>query len=76
MKHTIRINGEEVEGTKTIEPYTRGLAIKVMCTECMGYEGSPQKDCTSERCPLYPYRGKTRIARVVACTGTLTDPVK
>jgi len=39
---------------------TRQLAIKLFCTECLGYETHP-KDCTCRFCPLYPYRGKTRL---------------
>jgi hypothetical protein len=55
MEHTvITCSGNE----KTFDKYHRAFAIKVMCTECMGFEGSP-KDCTAVRCPLYPFRGKT-----------------
>ena len=35
-------------------------AIKLHCTQCMGYEGNPI-DCGIETCPLYLYRGKTLI---------------
>ena len=55
MKHTVRsMDG----GTKDFAPYTRGLAIKLHCTECMGYESDP-KDCTDPKCALFPYRGRT-----------------
>lgn len=53
--HTIHIRDG---GTKTLN-ITRDLAIKLFCTECLGYETHP-KDCTSKFCPLYPYRGKTQ----------------
>jgi hypothetical protein len=55
MNHNVRTRDSE---TKTIENYTRGMAIKVMCTECLGWEEHP-KDCTSPLCPLFPYRKKT-----------------
>ena len=55
MRHIVRAaDGRGVELN-----LTRGLAIKVHCTECMGYEESPA-ECTSANCALYPYRGKTR----------------
>ena len=38
---------------------TRGLAIKLHCTECCGFETNPA-DCTSVHCALYAYRGKSR----------------
>lgn len=44
-------------GTKVLY-MNRGKAIKVMCTECMGWETHPN-DCTSLSCPLYPWRGKS-----------------
>lgn len=61
MKHELRINGDEREGLITIENYTRGKAIRLMCTECMGYEENPI-DCTSNHCPLFPYRKRTYMA--------------
>jgi len=54
VTHTVRTSSG---GRKTIR-MTRGLAIKLMCTECLGWEGQP-KECPSTLCPLYPYRGKT-----------------
>jgi hypothetical protein len=38
------------------------LAIRCMCTECLGWEDDPE-DCTSKECPLYPYRKKTTKTR-------------
>jgi len=38
---------------------TKGDAIKLFCTQCMGYESNPQ-NCTAKRCPLYLYRGWSR----------------
>ncbi len=46
-------------GFVTIHPYAKATAIKVMCTECQGFEANPA-DCTAPTCPLYPYRGKTQ----------------
>jgi hypothetical protein len=46
--------------TKTIK-YGRKQAILLMCTECMGFDAHPQT-CTAIRCPLYPFRGITRLS--------------
>jgi hypothetical protein len=53
--HTVRGygGGEPVE----MQGLTRARAIKLHCTECMGWECHP-KECTSPLCALYPYRGK------------------
>ena len=56
MEHAVRTKDG---GQKRIKPYTRGLAIRVMCTECLGFEGNPSTDCTSPLCPLYVYRKRT-----------------
>ena len=48
-------------GTRTAR-ITRSLAIKLMCTECLGFESNP-RDCTAVTCPLYPFRGLTRKSR-------------
>lgn len=55
LSHTVRArSGEKI----TIEGITRGRAIKLFCTECLGWEDNPA-DCTDQLCPLFPYRGKT-----------------
>jgi hypothetical protein len=66
VTHTVRSAPIKVKGsdtytrtTVTISPYPRGLAIKMCCTECLGFEADPRSECTSPLCPLYPYRGKT-----------------
>ena len=46
------------DGNMRAVKLTRGLAIKLHCTECMGFEENPT-GCTSKHCPLFPYRGKT-----------------
>jgi hypothetical protein len=56
-KHTIRRKSGKLKDVQL----TRSLAIKAMCTECLGFETHP-KDCTSVNCPIYPFRGKTTIA--------------
>lgn len=43
----------------TISPYSRALAIKVLCTECLGFEADPRTECTSILCPVFPFRGRT-----------------
>lgn len=47
-------------GAKMQVKLTARKAIKLHCTQCMGYEGDP-KECGIETCPLYLYRGKTLI---------------
>ena len=47
-------------GKKQVE-LTRGEAIKVRCTECLGFEDHP-RDCTDIHCPSYPFRGKSLLA--------------
>ena len=49
-------------GLITVPGYGRAKAIKVFCSECVGWTGNPKKDCTSPTCPLYPYRGKSLAA--------------
>lgn len=57
--HTVRCADGS---TKTFPVYkSRTLAIKLMCTECLGWSGNP-KDCTDRKCPLFPFRGKTLAA--------------
>ena len=56
ISHTVKT----VDGGKiTFANYTKGLAVKIHCTKCMGDETDP-KDCTSPFCALYPFRRKTR----------------
>ena len=45
--------------TITIEKYTRGKAIRLFCTECMGWSGDPVKECTDTLCPLFTFRKRT-----------------
>ena len=60
-EHTVRTNKHDGTGRITLSPYTRGMAIRLHCTECLGFEGNP-KDCTSPACALYPFRKKTFMA--------------
>ncbi len=53
--HTVR---SKDGGTVTFKNYTKGNAIKIHCTECMGWETNPA-DCTSPMCPLFPFRKRT-----------------
>lgn len=57
-KHTIRTQDG---GTITLD-YARSQAIKLHCTECLGWETHPQK-CTATLCPLFPFRGQTLASR-------------
>ena len=52
--HTVRTRDG---GTKALR-YGRKAAIRLHCTECLGWEDSPEV-CTDTLCALYPFRGKT-----------------
>lgn len=39
-----------------IVPYSRRLAVKYYCLECVGYEVDEIKTCSESDCQLYPYR--------------------
>lgn len=58
VPHTVR---HKDGGTVSINHMTKNLAIKLMCTECMGWEGGIRRGkeggCSSSMCPLFPYRG-------------------
>jgi hypothetical protein len=56
-EHTIRTTSNSTKKVKI----GRKMAIKLFCTECLGYETHP-KDCTALLCPLFPFRGKTLLA--------------
>ena len=59
ITHTVRTKDG---GTVTFEGYTRGKALKLMCTECMGHQAAEVKLCTDPLCPLFPFRRGTRLA--------------
>ena len=64
MKHKVRT--KEFTSTKKvveIDGYARAKAIKIFCTECLGYEDHP-KTCTAPLCPLFPFRGKSQASYV------------
>lgn len=44
-------------------------AIEAHCVECLGWEDNPAS-CTEKLCPLYPWRGSTRLTK----TGNLATP--
>jgi hypothetical protein len=56
VSHTVRTSSGGFIAFKTL---TRGMAIKMLCTECLGWGDDPT-DCTSPHCPVYPWRGRTR----------------
>ena len=72
MKHTIRTSAN---GRIDVD-LTQALAIKLKCMDCLGYEGNPNKDCTSQLCPLYPFRGKTLLSQDGYTPRVLTDEQK
>lgn len=58
VRHTVRTSAN---GTRELR-YGRELAIRLFCTQCLGWESDPA-DCTAPLCPLYPFRGLTRKSR-------------
>jgi len=56
ITHTVRTFND---ANITIKNYTRSLAIKVFCVECLGWEGNV-KECNNNLSPLFPFRGNTR----------------
>lgn len=60
ITHTVRTS--DMDGTVTFNNYYRSFAVKVFCTECLGWS-SPPSECTSKLCPLFPFRGKTLKTR-------------
>ena len=48
------------DGVKVTEG-GRELAIRLFCTECLGYGEVHPKDCESKDCPLYHFRGKSML---------------
>jgi hypothetical protein len=58
-EHVIRT----ADGGQKKVKLTRALAVRLLCVECLGFEGDP-KDCTSPLCPVYPFRGGTRLSRL------------
>lgn len=52
-------------GEKEFSKLNRALAIKLLCMECLGWEGHPKDavgGCTSPMCPVYPFRGRTEAS--------------
>ena len=58
VTHTVRTSKN---GTRELR-YGRELAIRMMCTQCLGWEADPA-ECTAPLCPLFPFRGLTRKSR-------------
>jgi len=49
--HTFR--GPDGDQTKSLTGMT---AIRANCLECVGWNNLEVKQCTSKKCPLYPFR--------------------
>ena len=63
-------------GTIVIEKYTRSKAIRVFCSECLGWDEDPKK-CTDPLCPLFPFRRKIWItSRDIPHEGSQTHASK
>ena len=61
MEHTIR---NRKGGETTVPNYSAAKAIRAMCEECMGWEATKYNDirnCPSVKCPLWPFRGHSRL---------------
>ena len=56
--HAVRTSS----GGQRMLRYGKKQAIRLKCTECLGWETHPN-DCTGVLCPLYPFRGKTLASR-------------
>ena len=60
--HTIRTKDYgETKLVVDVPKYGKAKAIKLFCTECLGFEDNP-KECTAKMCPLYPFRGRAQAA--------------
>jgi len=55
ITHTVRARNGKLVQLKL----SRVLAMKIHCTECMGFESDPM-DCTAKLCALYPWRRRTQ----------------
>jgi len=53
VQHRIRADGD---GTTKIMKLTARRAIIENCKECVGWDFSEVRSCTSRRCPLWPFR--------------------
>ena len=53
VKHKIRADGN---GKTIIMKLTARRAVIEHCRECMGFNGSEVRRCTSPLCALYPFR--------------------
>ena len=58
VRHTLRTSAGATRELR----YGRELAIRLFCTQCLGWESDPA-DCTAPLCPLFPFRGLTRKSR-------------
>jgi hypothetical protein len=58
MKHRVHTKGGLL---LEIDDYIRSKAIRLHCTECLGWDVNP-RDCVSVNCALYPFRGKSNAA--------------
>lgn len=67
-EHTVRTADNDFV---RIPRLTRGLAIRMHCTECLGWQGNAKEDCTDELCCLFPFRG--RSLRAYRGTEALTN---
>ena len=54
--------GKKAKSKVNRDTITRAKAIRLQCIECMGYQGKEVPHCTSDLCPLFPYRLGTNKA--------------
>lgn len=57
VKHTLRTISRSTHDVEEINvDLTRGKAIKYFCLECLGGYQEDIRNCTVEKCALYPFR--------------------
>ena len=59
LHHTIRDKGKQFK-TVSLTPMK---AIRLFCTECMGFQVLEIKECTDKHCPVFPYREGHNLSR-------------
>ncbi|MBN1102741.1 MAG: hypothetical protein JXL84_04915 [Deltaproteobacteria bacterium] len=53
VKHIVRKDGDGKTREVALTPLK---SIRLNCIECMGFQPSLVRECSSPLCPLYPFR--------------------
>jgi hypothetical protein len=59
---------------KAVSGKSRKAAMRAFCLECCGYEIREVFLCTDLRCPLYPYRPRSRVSQ--GATESIPQPLE